>query len=217
VLEQFDRADQAVLDAALRRVPPPSAAELIATVQASKPAGSTAGWTWAYYEPFIERALRHGLPIVAANVGRDEARRVMREGLAALGFDAAVPDDILAGLAATIEASHCGQVDNALARRMALAQVARDQQMARAVSAHATSRGAVLLAGNGHVRNDLGVPRWLDAATRARAQSVGVLEAGDPAKGDPARGDNSAAAFDIHIAVPPQPRPDPCGAMRRTR
>ena len=85
---------------------------------------------------------------------------------------------------------------------MALAQVARDQQMARAVAAHA-GRGAVLLAGNGHVRRDLGVPRWPDAATRARAQSVGVLETAA-----------SAGAFDQHVVVPPQPRPDPCASMR---
>lgn len=206
VMEQFDLGDQAALDVALRRSQPPTAPELVAAVQAARP-GATAGappsatWHWPFYEPFIERALRHGLPIVAANVGRDEARRVMREGLAARGFEAA-PEDILAGLAAAIEASHCGHVDASLSRRMALAQVARDQQMARAVSVHA-ARGAVLLAGNGHVRNDLGVPRWLDAATRRRTLSVGVLEPGE-----------AALPFDAHAVVPLQPRPDPCASMR---
>lgn len=127
---------------------------------------------------------------------------MVREGLAARGFDAAEPEDILTGQAAAIEASHCGQVDAPQARRMALAQVARDQQMARAVAAHA-DRGIVLLAGNGHVRNDLGVPRWLQPALRGRAQSVGVLEAAE-----------AASAFDLHTVVPAQPRPDPCGALR---
>jgi uncharacterized iron-regulated protein len=209
VMEQFDRQDQPATATALARRPAPTASALVAEVLAARsgaagkgPAMGGSGWTWSYYEPFIERALRYGLPIVAANVGRDEARRVMREGLAAHGFDAAVPADILAGLAGEVEASHCGQVDDALARRMALAQVARDQQMARAVVAHA-SRGAVLLAGNGHVRTDLGVPRWLPAEQRARSLAVGVLEQG-----------TTATAFDRRLFVPEQPRPDPCAGMK---
>lgn len=206
VMEQFDLGEQAAIDAATKTSPPPTAAELVAAVRAAKTGDTAAAppqaaWHWPFYEPFIERALRHGLPIVAANVGRDEARRIIREGLAARGYDPAVPDDILAGQAAAIEASHCGQVDAPAARRLALAQVARDQQMARAVSAHA-DRGAILLAGNGHVRNDLGVPRWLDDATRRRTLTVGVLEAGD-----------AKPPFDTYVTVAPQPRRDPCASM----
>ncbi len=204
VMEQFDVGQQSAIDAARRRNPTPTAPELIAAALGSPTAAAppSAAWHWSFYEPFLERALRHGLPVVAANVGREEARRIMREGLAARGFDASVPEDILAGQAAAIEASHCGQVDGPLARRMALAQVARDQQMARAVTAHA-ARGAVLLAGNGHVRNDLGVPRWLDATTRGLTQSLGVLEPGEAER-----------PYDAHVIVPPQPRPDPCASMR---
>jgi uncharacterized iron-regulated protein len=77
--------------------------------------------------------------------------------------------------------------------------------MARAVAAHA-DRGAVLLAGNGHVRTDIGVPRWLDAATRARSEAIGVLEEGDP-----------TAAFDRRVFTPPQSRQDPCAGMTPRR
>lgn len=211
VMEQFDRIEQAAIDAARAALPAGSAdaRALLDAVRAARPAPAPgapmAGWDWSFYAPFIERALRHDLPIVAANVGREEARRVMREGLAANGFDAAVPEPVLAGHAADIERSHCGLVDAALARRMALAQVARDQQMARAVAPFAApgGRGAVLLAGNGHVRTDRGVPRWLDAATRERAQAIGVLEEGDP-----------TTAFDRRVFVPPQRRADPCAGMK---
>ena len=120
-------------------------------------------------------ALQHGLPIVAANVSRDEARRVMREGLQACGFSAAVPPDVLQALAQDIEDSHCGLIDAPTARRMALAQVARDQAMAAAVEQHA-ERGVLLLAGNGHVRTDAGVPRWLSPEVRARSEAIGLLE-----------------------------------------
>ncbi len=200
LLEQFDRVHQAALDAEAQRQQAAGVVDAPALVRAGQ---GGRGWHWPFYEPFITLALQHRLPVVAANVGRDEARQVMREGLAAHGFDAAVPEDVLAGLAALIVAGHCGQVDDTLARRMALAQVARDQHMACLLTQHA-ARGAVLLAGNGHVRKDLGAPRWLDAATRARSKAWGVLEEGDPA----------AAAFDRVVFTPPHPRPDPCAAFR---
>lgn len=198
VMEMFEREAQARIEALRARTPPPGAAELVAAVGGR-------GWRWAFYEPFVERALRFGLPLVAANVGRESARALMKDGLAAHGFDAQVPPEVLQGLAEAIEASHCGLVDAAMARRMALAQVARDQQMARALAAHA-GRGAVLLAGNGHVRRDLGAPRWLPAPLAASARSIGVLEAGNPLP---------ASAFDGTVLLPREPRPDPCDAMRR--
>ncbi|HZF79897.1 MAG TPA: ChaN family lipoprotein, partial [Rubrivivax sp.] len=157
---------------------------------------------WEHYLPFIALALEHELPVIAANVSRDDARAAMRDGLAAHGFDATVPDDLLAVLAAQIEASHCGMLDATTARRMALAQVARDQFMARVLEAHA-GRGVVLLAGNGHVRTDVGVPRWLSAGLRSRSLSVGMLEEGD-----------TTAAFDRRVFTAPQPRPDPCASFR---
>ena len=198
LMEQFDRQHQAAIDLATSPgSTPPTAAAVIAAGQGG------AGWKWDFYRPFIETALEYRLPIVAANVGRDEARRVMREGLVATGFNPDVPAEVSGSLVRAIVASHCGMVDEATAGRMALAQVARDQQMARVVTAHA-ARGVVLLAGNGHVRNDVGVPRWLDVATRARSESIGVLEIGD-----------DTTAFDRRVFTPPHPRPDPCEAMRR--
>jgi len=196
VMEQFDRQHQAAIDAVLA-AGPRTADAVIAAGQGGP------GWNWAFYRPFIEVALQYGLPIVAANVGREDARRVMREGLAATGFAADVPAEVSGMLARAIVDSHCGMVDEATAGRMALAQVARDQEMARTLAAHA-SRGAVLLAGNGHVRNDVGAPRWMDAATRARSESIGVLEQGD-----------GTTAFDRRVFTPPHPRPDPCAGMQR--
>lgn len=196
VMEQFDRERQGLIDALRAKSPPADAEALIA-------AAGGPGWHWAYYRPFVALALRHGLPIVAANVSRDEARRVMREGLRAGGFDAAVPPEVLEIHARDIEDSHCGTLDAATARRMALAQVARDQAMAAAVERHA-DRGVLLLAGNGHVRTDVGVPHWLDAATRQRSEAIGVLEEGDDER-----------AFDRWVLTPTQARPDPCEAMRK--
>ena len=122
VMEQFDRERQPVIDALREKSPPPDADALIS-------AAGGAGWEWRHYRPFVALALQHGLPIVAANVSREEARRVMAAGLQASGFDADVAPDVLLALAADIEDSHCGLIDGATARRMALAQVARATAM----------------------------------------------------------------------------------------
>jgi uncharacterized iron-regulated protein len=198
-MEQFDRDKQPAIDRLLAQSPRPDADALIAAGQGAS------GWLWAQYRPFIVLALQHGLPIVAANVGRDETRKIVRDGLAANGFNADVPPGVLQRQAEGIEASHCGMLDQATAARMAQAQVARDQFMAQVVQAHA-ERGVVLLAGNGHVRTDLGVPLWLPAAVRARTEAIGVLEQGD-----------KVTAFDRRVFTPVQQRPDPCEAMRAAR
>ncbi|MBA4176074.1 MAG: hypothetical protein C0505_05875 [Leptothrix sp. (in: Bacteria)] len=194
-LEQFDRDKQPAIDRLLARTPPPDADALIA-------AAGGQGWLWQHYRPFIALALQHGLPIVAANVARDEARQIMRGGLAAAGFSAEVPAEVLSRQADGIEASHCGMLNAATARRMALAQVARDQFMARVLQAHA-ARGVVLLTGNGHVRTDVGAPLWLTAEVRARSEAIGVLEEGD-----------TETAYDRRVFTAAQPRPDPCAAMQ---
>ena len=194
-MEQFDRERQPQIDQVLAATPRPDADALIAAGAGRNP------WEWSFYRPFVALALQHGLPIIAANVSRDDARQVMRQGLAATGFDDRVPDTMLQAHARGIEDSHCGAIDGATARRMALAQVARDQFMARIVEAQAR-RGVVLLAGNGHVRTDLGAPFWLSPRTRARGVAIGLLEDGD-----------TTLNYDRVVFTAPQPRPDPCAAM----
>lgn len=209
LMEQFDRERQGQIDRLLQRAPgtAPDDAERGLTVDALVQLGgaATSGWQWALYRPYLHLALRYQLPLVAANLSRADARAVMAQGLVAQGFAADVPADISAAQAGQIERSHCGQIDARQAGRMALAQVARDQFMARQVVAHA-GRGVVLLAGNGHVRKDLGVPRWLPPTLQQRTQVIGFVEAGDD--GAP------AAAFDQLVSAPAAARDDPCAAMR---
>jgi uncharacterized iron-regulated protein len=200
VMEHFDRDRQAELDRAL-------AAEEVTAQQLIDAAGGR-GWNWRLIEPTLRLAIRHRLPIVAANVSRDEARRVAREGLGAIGLDAQIAADIASAQSAEIVASHCGQVDAVLAARMMRAQVARDRVMAAALERHAV-RHVVLLAGNGHVRRDIGVPRWLAPAAAARVRAVGFLETGSP---EPAAGQ-----FDHVVRTARAARPDPCEAFKRSR
>ena len=209
LMEQFDRELQPAIDRLLADpVAPGDALALHARTEAlvalTLTPGTPAGWDWSLYRPVLRLALHNRLRLVAANVSRSDARAVIQQGLAARGFEAAVPPDIAQAQAQEIERSHCGAIDAPMARRMATAQVARDQFMAQQLQAQGAD-GAVLLAGNGHVRRDVGVPRWLQPAQRARAQVIGFVE---PDNAEP-------GAFDQAIEVPAKSRADPCGAMRQ--
>jgi uncharacterized iron-regulated protein len=207
VMEQFDRDQQAAIDRA-RRERPGDAAYLIAQ------AGDKAGWAWPQYEPVVALALRHDLPLVAANLSRADAQRIVRDGLDAvfsgterkqLGLAAPLPGALVSLQSAALDAGHCGNLPKAMLPGMLNAQAARDAVMAAALKPFA-SRGAVLIAGNGHVRNDVGVPRWLDAPDSA-IYSVAWLE--DTQLQD-------ASSFDRVMTIRAVRRPDPCkGATPR--
>ncbi|MEO6031952.1 MAG: ChaN family lipoprotein [Burkholderiaceae bacterium] len=92
---------------------------------------------------------------------------------------------------------------------MARAQMARDAVMADQVRRHA-GRGVVLLAGNGHVRRDLGVPRWLADIAPERVLTVGFVEEGDAQSRVP----QSAQRFDAVVVAPRATRNDPCERLR---
>ena len=66
-------------------------------------------------------------------------------------------------------------------------------------------RGAVLLAGNGHVRRDLGVPRWLEAEA-SRVFAVGLLEQDDT--------QTQTGAFDATLRTEAAERSDPCAGFK---
>ena len=200
-MEQFDRERQPDLDRAMQQCT--DAACVIAAAAPAK-----AGWNWPLYEPVIMLALRHRLPLLAANVSRADAAKVLRGDFASaldaslirrFGLDRPLPADLAAGQSREIDDGHCGKLPPALLPGMVRAQVARDAWMAQLIETQA-HRGVILLAGNGHVRRDLGVPRWLPASLPAA--SVGYLEA--PA---------AAAAYDLQIAIKPQARPDPCAGL----
>lgn len=211
-MEQFDRERQPDIDAA-RRDKPLDADYLIARAGTN---GSTrSGWDWALYRPVVALALQFGLPLWAANVSGDDTRKLVREGYAAvfdagqqtaLGLDRPVPTDWQAAQEHEIDIGHCGALPRSLWPAMARAQFARDAVMASVLRTHAAD-GVLLLAGNGHVRRDLGVPRWLTSLPPGRVWVVGYLETPLAAA--------DRAAFDAVVAAPPAPRTDPCAAFAK--
>jgi hypothetical protein len=101
---------------------------------------------------------------------------------------------------------------------LTLAQRARDATMADSLLAY-RARGAVLIAGAGHVRRDLAVPLYLRArAPEARIASIALTEV-IPGRNSPAgyevaaAGDGTQPVFDYLWFAPPADRDDPCAGM----
>lgn len=217
LMEQFDREDQPKIDRAIAAIAASAdlpaaigASQVIAAVADAK--GTNASWNWGFYRPFLILALDYKLPIIAVNVSRADTRLIYSQGLKANGFKAEVPDDIHAMQTRAIHESHCGMIDLEQASKMAASQVARDQWMARQIDIH-SNRGVVLLAGNGHVRKDIGVPRWLSEPMRQHTQAIGYLERDVPPTATEATMDS--AQFDVVRYTATQQREDPCSKFRK--
>jgi len=205
--EQFDTDRQADIDR-VRREKPGDADALIA-------AAGGGSWQWPMYRPFVQLALEHDLPVVAAHLSRGAAMKVAMgdwgavfdaDTQAALGL-ARLPEPFLAAHERAVAEGHCNLLPAASLPPMARAQIARDVTLARAIRPY-LPRGVVLLTGNGHVRNDIGVPFWLTADERRDVVTVGLLEP-DKDRSDDAR------PFDFVIETVAAERPDPCEGLRK--
>ena len=201
-MEQFDTSQQAALDAAMRDCA--DAECVVAKVVTAK-----SSWTWPYYTPVIALAMEYKLPLRAANLSRGDASKIVKGGFAAgLSPDLiaryqldALPASLLTAQETEVRDSHCGALPESMVSPMAKAQVARDVVMAETMRTHATN-GVVLIAGNGHVRNDIAVPFWLRRDGLA-PRAVGFLEP-----------TTDAAAFDDVERIPASERPDPCAGFK---
>ena len=207
-MEQFDREHQGSLNKALQ-----TCADANCVIEAASP--GAARWNWPYYQAVIELALRYRLPLLAANLSRTDAARVMESGLSAvftpeelkqLGLENGPDPNLLQEQVREVIDGHCGMLPATLHADMATAQIARDAMMALLMRRAAWSGGVatpvpvVLLAGNGHVRRDKGVPRWLNESTTL---AVGFTETAAPSN-----------TFDRNIVLSPMPRPDPCASLQ---
>jgi uncharacterized iron-regulated protein len=175
------------------------------------------------YQPIFEVALSAKLNIVAGNLAHTTARRLVKEGLAALPAERAralrlaepFPEPLAAALAAELRASHCGHLPENLLAPMALAQHARDAQMASALFKAGAADGAVLIAGAGHARRDRGVPYYLRLTVPdAASVSIAMQEVAHDAE-DPTAYGFEAQAFDYVWFTPRGSDEDPCAAFSK--
>lgn len=184
------------------------------------------GWNWDFYRPLVDIALRQRLPLHAANLSRSAANAIAKKGLAsvdsarlsALRVDEAWNAEREDALRTIIRDGHCGALPESIVPNMAAAQRVRDATIAEAM-ATTGGEGAILIAGNGHVRRDLAVPLYLMARAPERAVcSIGILEV-EEGRVEPRAYIEPAAsrdpAYDAVIFTARSPRPDPCAGFKR--
>jgi len=216
VFEQFDLDHDAALQAAQA-----AASDVERLADAGRL--DRKGWRWPLHKPIVEAALALHLPVRAGNLSRAELRARATTGGAAWHarlIAARWSDAQARALRADIVESHCGMLPEAVVPRLVLAQRERDAAMAQALVDDATRDGAILIAGNGHVRADLGVPVYLHAPglpeADARSLSVGLVEV-DPdderASDFPRQIVARHPGFDYLWLTRPVARDDPCAAI----
>jgi uncharacterized iron-regulated protein len=176
-------------------------------------------WEWRYYRPFLQLAVDHGLPIVAANLSRADAIKVSTQGWSAV-FDAAdqealglgrLPVEFVAAHDQAVTQGHCNLLPTESVSALARAQIARDVTLARSLRPY-SARGVVLLTGNGHARKDIGVPYWLNAEERQDLITIALLEAD---RSEPNDTPGGQPPYDAIIETVAAARPDPCEALRK--
>jgi uncharacterized iron-regulated protein len=186
------------------------------------------GWpAAAMFRPLYAAILNAGLPLGAAEPPRSTLRAVARGGLAVLapdertrlGLDAPLPADLRKALGADLVAGHCNMLPATMIDGMADAQIYRDANMADAMIArHTAGTTTILLAGNGHVRSDRGVPWHLSRRAPDVARLAVLLLEIESDKPAPAgylpRAPDGAPGADIVVFTPRAEREDPCERMR---
>jgi uncharacterized iron-regulated protein len=97
---------------------------------------------------------------------------------------------------------------------MVLAQEVRDAEMTHALLLAEAGGPVWLIAGNGHVRRDIDVPRILTrVAPGKRVLVVGLLEREDDGSAPKA---DERRSYDLVVITPRTVRPDPCEELRRS-
>jgi len=189
---------------------------------------SKSGWPdFKIYAPIIEKALSEQLVIVPASVSRAYTRKVSKDRAAALGdgeakrlaLDQPLPRASAEALAVEIRDSHCGLMPDSAVPSMSFVQRFRDAIMADSLLSVASGKGGVLIAGNGHIRRDRGVPWYLENREVPAEQIVALKHAEvSEASNDPEdyieRDASGAPSADFVVFTPRTKRDDPCVQMR---
>lgn len=169
----------------------------------------------AIYAPVFEVAFEAGARLAAADLTRESIRALFEGGDAAMTAPIRRVYDLLSPLPEALREemteiqfqSHCELMPRDRMDAMVLVQRARDAALAEAVLDAFKRHGGpvVLIAGNGHVRQDHGTGRLLrEALPEARIVTVGFVEA--PAA--------PVQPYDIAWLTDRPAREEPCIALR---
>jgi uncharacterized iron-regulated protein len=138
-------------------------------------------WDWALYSPLFAMLETQQVSLIGGNLPITVVRDISKRGISEIPM--ALNDMISqtslnatgeSQLVADLEAGHCGHLPKQYLPNFILAQRARDASMLNAMM-QVDHKPVILLAGNGHVRKDYGIPTLLPR-TDAHIVSIGFLQ-----------------------------------------
>lgn len=170
------------------------------------------GWGWPLHQSLFDGIRSLGLPVVGGNLPQGFSKQLMMEGEGALTpplqqayRQAPLSADAARRLDADLVSGHCGKLPDRYLAPMRLVQRATDIAMATTLL---ENRPSVLVAGNGHVRKDYGVPQVIGAlAASLKISAVGFYERD---RNSPELIQSLAGRYDYVWLTDGAERSDPC-------
>ena len=169
-------------------------------------------WPWLIYSPLFEQLRISQRPIVGSNLDRSISKAIFS------GENNPIPSSLkvdyqksslsapaMAALEQDLIEGHCGKLPPAYLKPMMLVQRLTDISMARVLLERSSG---ILLAGNGHIRKDYGVPQVLKAV--APHQSVVNIAFTEDDGLDSKTVANYRDRYDYVWLTKPIERKDPC-------
>ena len=158
------------------------------------------GWpAYEIYAPLFraifDRSIRPG-------VGHPTRKELIASMSTSASLRRSLPADSVKALSKAIDESHCGHLNEKMTAVMVGAQIFKDQVMAHELRSQSGFEQGVLVAGNGHIRKDYGVPNFLQGTV-----SIAHLEvATDKVK----LSDYDVESYDYVVFTPRVDDIDPC-------
>ena len=178
------------------------------------------GWNWDYYGPLLRSAIRADVLINAANISSEEMMQVYGAPTPA-EIEGVLDEQTMAALDKDIDESHCGMLPESQFPAMTRVQQARDFAMASSLASNTDQQLQVLIAGNYHIRRDLGVPNYLlsrqPSLEESQIVSLAFMEV-DEASIEPVdylQQFGSVKAYDYIWFTPAVSNEDYCASMRQ--
>ena len=168
-LEMFQRPFQSVLDDYIAGTI--TEAELVEQSEYE----TRWGFDWEFYAPILRYAKENQIPVLAMNTPAEATRQVAREGLASLKGDILqylppiaevdTTDEAYQASVAQVFGAHGGHGHSMNFENFFAAQVLWDETMAESIATQLSAdaeRQIVVLAGEGHIAFDYGIPNRVE-------------------------------------------------------
>ncbi|MFP6747437.1 MAG: ChaN family lipoprotein [Alphaproteobacteria bacterium] len=186
------------------------------------------GWpAWRLYQPIAEAAMAGNLAMFAAGLPKSLVRALARDRPSLkftkrrriLGLNNPLPKVLRARSIEQLFQGHCGLMPRDKLIPLFNVQRARDAVFAEHMLSNGIGGGAILIAGDGHVRTDLGVPLFLARhQPGVRVTTVGFVEVLDEALDPIEYGELFSAPvlpFDYVWFTPRADDKDQCAKLRK--